>query len=180
MMSAAQFGDLIQADFFTTTHRISGGVQTGPKPLSDLLNDRTQSYLLLFSVSVSRLDQAIELGTHAPVAYLSKDNLNFVIVPSRETRAPDGSRFTAHEYQALVTLPGCEIRGKFVGPHRLDLKSFSPAILQAFVVLTEASARLTGVPEATFGGEAILVSRARLESLCLVESEPGLASHERV
>jgi hypothetical protein len=168
-MSSMQFGDTIQIDFFTMTHRISGAIQTGPKPLSDLLNDKTQSYLLLSNVYVSRLDRAAEIDAHAPVAYLSKENLNLVIVPARETRAPDRSRFTAHEYEALVTLPGCEVRGKFVGPHRLDLTSFSPATLDAFVVLTEATAWLTSVPGVTFSGEAILINRAHLESLCLSE-----------
>jgi hypothetical protein len=168
-MSTVQAGNLIQVDFFTTTHRISGGIQTGPKPLSDLLNDRTQSYLLLTNVYVSCLDNPAEISDYAPVAYLSKENLNFVILSSRETRTPDRSRITAHEYEALATLPGCEVRGKFVGPHRIDLRSFSPAALDAFLILTEATARLTGPAEATFSGEAILVNRGHLESFCLSE-----------
>lgn len=168
-MSTGQFIGLTQADFFTTTHRISGGTQTGPKPLSDLLNDRTQSYLLLFNVYISPLDKAAEIGAHASVAYLSKENLSFVIVPLRETRAPDRSRFAVHEYEALATLPGWEVRGKFVGPHRIDIRSFSPAALDAFVVLVEGGARLAGTSDVTFSGEAILVNRARLESFCLIE-----------
>lgn len=168
-MSTTQFGNTIHVDFFTTTHRISGEVQTGPKPLSDLLNDGTQSHLLLSNVYVSRLDSAAEIGAHASVAYLSKENLSFVIVSARETRAPDRGRFTVHEYEALVTLPGWEMRGRFIGPHRLDLSSFSPATLDHFFVLAEATAWPTDVPSETFSGEAILINRARLESLCLSE-----------
>jgi hypothetical protein len=166
-MSTAQFGGTIQVDFFTTTHRISGEVQTGPKPLSDLLNDRTQSHLLLSKVYVSRLDSAAEIGAHASVAYLSKENLSFAIVTARETRAPDRGRYTVHEYEALFTLPRWEIRGRFIGPHRLDLTSFSPANLDAFLVLAEATAWLVDAPSEAFSGEAILVNRHRLESLCL-------------
>jgi hypothetical protein len=168
-MSSTQYGGFVQVDFFTTTHRISGEVQTGTKPLCDLLNDKTQSYLLLSNVYVSRLDSAAEIGAHATVAYLSKENLSFVIVTTRETRRPDQTRFTVHEYEALVTLPGCEVRGKFVGPHRLDLRSFSPATVDPFLLLTEATAELDDVPGVVFGGEAILVNRARLETLCLSE-----------
>jgi hypothetical protein len=169
MMSSARFGDAIPIDFFTTTHRISGGVQTGPTPLPDLLNDQTQSYIMLSNVYVSPLDSAAEIGAHASVAYLSKENISFVIASAREIRKTDRTRFTIHEYEALATLPGCEVRGKFIGPHRLDLRTFSPAALDPFLVLTEASACLTTASEVVFRGEAILVNRSRLESLCLSE-----------
>jgi len=168
-MSNIRSGDLTSADLYTSTHRISGQVETGSKPLSDLLNDRSQSYLMVFNVYVSRLDKPGEIGAHAPTAYLSKDNLSFVIVSSREVRAPDRSRFTSHEYVIMVTLPGVEIRGTFSGPHRFDLRTFTPATLDAFVSLTQASAQIVSVPAVTLSGEAILVNKARLESFCLNE-----------
>ena len=168
-MSNVQFDNLTSADFYTTTHRISGQVETKSKPLSDLLNDRSQSYLLLFNVYVSRLEEPGEIGAHAPTAYLSKDNLTFVIVSSREVRTPEHSRFASHEYRALLTLPGVEIRGTFAGPHRFDLRTFTPATLDAFITLTQAQAQVVQVPDVTLSGEAILVNRARLESLCLAE-----------
>jgi hypothetical protein len=124
---------------------------------------------LLSNVYVSRLGSAAEIGAHASVAYLLKENLSFAIVSARETRAPDRGRFTVHEYEALVTLPRWEMRGSFIGPHRLDLTSFSPANLDPFLVLTEATAWLVDEPSEAFSGEAILVNRIRLESLCLSE-----------
>ena len=168
-MSSRQLNNRAQADFITTTHRISGEVQTGPKPLSDLLNDKSQSYLIVYEVYVSRLSEAGAICSHSPVAYLSKENLSLVIVQFREIRAPDRSRFAVHEYDVLATLPGFEVQGKFVGPHRLDLRNFSPAALDLFVVLTEATARIAGQPDTVFGGDAILVNRMRLESFCLSE-----------
>jgi hypothetical protein len=162
-------GNVVRARFFTTTHRIIGEVETGLKPLSDLLNDRSQSFLLVFNTQVSHITKPGEIAARAPMAYISKENLCIAIVPARETRAPDRSRFTVHEYEAVATLPRVEVRGRFVGPHRLDLKSFSPAGLDPFIVLTEATARLAGQPEVTFGGEAILINRSRLECLCLME-----------
>jgi hypothetical protein len=162
-------GNVVRARFFTTTHRIVGEVETGLKPLSDLLNDRSQSFLLVFNAQVSHIKKPGEIVVRASMAYLSKENLCFAIVPSRETRGPDRSRFTVHEYEAVATLPRVEVQGKFVGPHRLDVKSFSPAALDPFIVLTEATARLAGLPEVTFGGEAFLINRTRLECLCLME-----------
>jgi hypothetical protein len=166
---SSQSDSLTTADFLTASHRISGQVQTGVKPLSDLLNDRSQSYLMAYNVYASRLNQAGELGTHAPVAYLSKENLSLVVVPAREARAPDRSRFAAMEYDALVTLAGFEVRGKFVGPHRIDLRTFSPTTLDTFLLLGDATAEVIGVPDLSFRGEAILVNRARMQSLCLIE-----------
>ena len=168
-MSNVPFDSLTQADFFTSTHRISGQVQAGNKPLMDLLNDKSQSYLLVFSVYVSRLHEPAEIGAYAPTAYLSKENLSFAIVGSREVRAPDQSRFTSHQYEALITLPGVEVRGKFAGPHRVDLRTFSPAALDGFLALTEASAQIAALPDIVFQGEAILVNQARLEGFYLSE-----------
>jgi len=169
MSNMRQFDGLANFDFFTSTHRISGQVETGNKLLSDILNDRSQSYLLVFNVYVSRLDDPGTIGAHAPTAYLSKENVTFVIVPSREVHRPDQSRFSSQQYKALVTLPGVEVRGDFSGPHRFDLRTFSPAALDAFIVLRDASAQIVDLPDVTFGGEAILVNRARVESFCLSE-----------
>jgi hypothetical protein len=168
-MSSIQLDDLTAVDFFTSTHRISGQVQTGSKLLCDILNDKSQSYLLVFNVYVSRLSEPAAIGAYAPTAYLSKENMSFVIVPAREVRAPDQSRFSVQEYQALITMPGFEVRGKFAGPHRFDLRTFSPAALDAFVSLRDISIQLMDLLEVTFGGEAILVNRTRLESFCLSE-----------
>jgi hypothetical protein len=161
--------NMTSADFFTTTHRISGQLETGTTPLGDLLNNRSQSYLLVFNVYVSRLNDPGEIGAYAPVAYLAKENVSFVIVSSREVRPPDQGRYARQEYGALATLPGFEIRGSFMGPPRFDLRTFSPATLDPFVVLTDASAQIVSLPEITFGGEALLVNRVQLESFCLSE-----------
>lgn len=166
---SSQGDGLTTADFVTRSHRISGQVQTGLKPLSDVLNDRSESYLLAYNVDVWRLGQAGEATTHAPVAYLTKDNLSLVVVPIREARMPDSSRFAAVEYDTLVTLAGFEVRGKFLGPHRIDLRTFSPATLESFLLLSEAAANVIGVPDLSFRGEVILVNRARMHSLCLIE-----------
>jgi len=168
-MSNVQFGRVAQADFFTTTHRISGQVNTGPKPLSDMLNDRSLSYMMAVNVYVSRLLEPGEIVAHVPVAYLSKENLSFVIVTSREARQAERTRFSAQEYRALITLPAFEVTGKFLGPLRVDMQVFSPASLDPFVILTDATAQIVALPEMTFCGEAILVNGARLESFGLGE-----------
>jgi hypothetical protein len=168
-MSSRQPGGPTKFDFYTFSHRITGEVHTGPKPLCDLLNDKSQSYLLAHDVYISRLSDPAEIGEHAPMAYLSKDNLAFVIVPLREVRAPDISRFAVQEYGALAILPGFEVQGKFFGPPRIGMRDFSPTTLDSFVILREATAQMLTMAKATLGGDAILVNRARLESFCLTE-----------
>ena len=168
-MSSVQFGRVAQADFFTTTHRISGQVNTGPKPLSDMLNDRSLSYVMAGNVYVSRLLEPGEIVAHVPVVYLSKENLSFVIVAAREARQAERTRFSAQEYKVLVTLPAYEITGKFLGPLRVDMQVFSPASLDPFVLVTEATAQIVALPEVSLCGEAILVNGARLESFGLSE-----------
>lgn len=169
-MSSKQSGGLSYVDIITATHRICGGVQPGAKPFSDILNDRSQSFVLLSNVYVSRLDNPGEIGAHAPFAYVSKDNMIFAILSSREARPPEQGRYGVQGYEAMATMAGFEVRGRFVGPRRLDLRSFSPAALDPFIVLAEATARYVHVPDVEFSGEAILLNRGRLESLCLVET----------
>ena len=71
-MSSRQLESLTLAEFFTTNHRLLARVQTGARPLSDLLNDRSQSFLLVFQVQVFPLHLVAKSGTRAPEAYLSK------------------------------------------------------------------------------------------------------------
>jgi len=172
-MSSSLANNLTQAEFFTATHRVTGRVQTGSKPLNDLLNDPSQSYLLLYSVYISRLNDPGTISSHSPLAYLSKENLSFVLVAAREIRAPDRGRFAVVEYEALVAVPGFELKGKFLGPQRIDVRSFSPATLDHYVALTDVSAQIITLPQVTFTGEAGLVNRARLETLCLNEGPSG-------
>ena len=166
-MSSRQSDGLATFDFFTTTHRIEAQVQTGTRLLSDLMNDQSQSFLLVFTVRLSRLEKEARLEAIASAAYLSKENLGFVIAPSREVRKLERGRYAAHEREVLVTLPGFELEGRLLGPHRSDLWTFSPTTLDPFFVLTAATARIAAVPDATLGGDMILVNRDRLESICL-------------
>lgn len=168
-MSSRQSENLTTADFFTSSHRIRAQVQTGPRPLGDLLNDRSQSYLLVFNVRVFALERDGANRVRGPEAYLSKENLSFVLVPSREARTPERSRYAVLERQVLITLPGFEIIGRFLGPLRSDLWTFTPAMLDPFVVLTEATVQRANAPDVTFAGDVALVSRTRVESFCLLE-----------
>ena len=168
-MSSRQAGNLTKVDFFTSTHRLTCEVETGPRPLVDRLNDTSQSYLPLYNIYASRLSEPADIVTHAPVAFLSKANMNLVIVPVLETRAGERTRFAAHEYNVVVTLSGFEVQGKFLGPHRVDLHTFSPSALDPFVTLVETSAQMVDLPDAVFQGEAILFNRARMECLYLLE-----------
>jgi hypothetical protein len=150
-----------------TTHRIVAQIQTGSRLVSDLMNDRSQSFLLVFNVRLSHLEKDASLEAIASAAYLSKENVEFVIAPSREIRKPERGRYAAYEREVLVTLPGFELQGRFLGPQRADLWTFSPATLDPFFALMAATARIVGVPDFTMSGDAILVNRDRLESICL-------------
>ena len=95
-MSSRQAEGLTTFDFFTTTHQIEAQVQTGSRMLSDLMNDQSQSFLLVFNVRLSRLEKDAKLEAIASAAYLSKENLGFVIAPSRAVRMPARGRYAAY------------------------------------------------------------------------------------
>ncbi|MGD9404789.1 MAG: hypothetical protein PVH95_06520 [Anaerolineae bacterium] len=166
-MSSRQSDNLATIEFFTTTHRIVAQVQTASRPFCDLINDRSQSYLLVFNVRLSHLEKDARLEAIASAAYISKENLDFAIAPSREVRKPERGRYTSYEREVLVTLPRFELEGRFLGPQRADLWTYSPATLDPFFVLTAATARIAAAPDVTMSGDAILVNRDRIESICL-------------
>ena len=166
-MSSRQPEGLTTFDFFTSTHRIEAQVQTGSRMISDLMNNQSQSFLLVFNVRLTRLEKEARLEAIASAAYLSKENLGFVVAPSREVRKPERGRYAAYEREVLVTLPGFELAGRFLGPHRSDLWTFSPATLDPYFVLTAATARIAAAPDASLGGDTILVNRDRVESIFL-------------
>ena len=166
-MSSRQPEGLTTFDFYTSTHRIEAQVQTGSRPISDLMNDQSQSFLLVFNVRLSRLEDEARLEAIASAAYLSKENLGFVIAPSRAVRRPERGRYAAYEREVLVTLPGFELTGRFLGPQSSDLWTFSPATLDPFFVLTAARARIAAAPDARLDGDTILVNRDRVESIFL-------------
>lgn len=168
-MDSRVYQNHTQADFVTSTHRISGSVQTGSKPLLEVLNDTARDYLAVQRVYASPLNNPGAISTYAPLGFLSKEALGFVIVSAREARIPNGQRFGVQPYTIAATVPGFELQGRFLGPRRLDLSSFSPALLDPFVALQDASAISIAVPEVTFDGEVILVNRARLESLLIID-----------
>ena len=165
--SSRQSERLATFDFFTSTHRIEAQVQTGSRLISDLMKDQSQSFLLVFNVRLLRLGKEARLEAIASAAYLSKRNLEFVLAPSREVRRPERGRYTTYEREVLVTLPGFELEGRFLGPQRSDLWTFSPATLDPFFVLTAATARSTAAPDVSLGGDTILVNRDRVESIFL-------------
>jgi hypothetical protein len=165
--SGRQPEGLATFDFFTSTHRIEAQVQTGTRLVSAILNDQSQSFLLVFNARLSRLEKEARLEAIASAAYLSKENLGFVIAPSREVRRPERGRYAAYEREVLVTLPGFELTGRFLGPQSSDLWTFSPATLDPFFVLTAATARIAAVPDASLDGDTILVNRDRMESILL-------------
>ena len=67
-MSSSASAILTQAEFFTTTHRLTGQVQTVPKRLGDVLNGQSQSYLLILNVYTSRLKEPGGIRGQAPEA----------------------------------------------------------------------------------------------------------------
>jgi hypothetical protein len=166
-VSSRQPEGLTTFDFYTSTHRIEAQVQTGSRPISDLMNNQSQSFLLVFNVRLSRLEKEARLEAIASAAYLSKENLGFVIAPSREVRRPERGRYAAYEREVLVTLPGFELTGRFLGPQSSDLWTFSPATLDPFFVLTAARARIAAAPDAKLDGDTILVNRDLVESIFL-------------
>lgn len=162
-------GRFLSADFFTTTHRISGRISTRHK-LADALNDRTTSFLELRDAYVSRISHPGEISSTYSMSSLVKDNIMFVVIPREEgiiTERPTYALFGKQSYDVFLTTPSFEIRGTLEAIGKLDLKALLASGTEQFMTLTKASAVVALFPNITFSGEAILVNKAWIQLLCV-------------
>jgi hypothetical protein len=161
--------DLGNVEFFTQQYRIVGGLRLGGQRLTDVLNDDLTSSVELEDVEVTRLLTHGEVAATHLSALLDKRRVLFAI-SGMPTAAAAERRFYKHvdtvEWEAFVTLPSFELRGKFHVRGTSDLKTMLLRWTGQFIPLTEARAVFTLHPKVAFSGDVIIVNRAYIEVIC--------------
>jgi hypothetical protein len=173
-MAKKDVAGLLPVDFFTRGYRISGYIDTRVKTVGDILNDQLTSYLELSNVYISRASAPGQIVVTYEIAQLRKDGLLFVIVPVEESRSKVGrsvSYFGKQRYQAWLALPTFEIDGHFLVTGRSgDFYAYLAKGVDAYIPILNGVARVTALPDITFGGEAFLVNRSAIDLFCLGEA----------
>lgn len=161
---------VINADFFTETHRLSGRVEVGAAGLLGLLNDMASSLVDVQNAYVSRLQEPTKIIAHGDTATLSKPNLTLVILVRREDVGPSGSALIGTGYTRLVTspvlitTPTFEVRGLVETLGRPDPMALLMAGPNKFMPLYKTTVLATLYPDLPYSGEAILLNRTHVQA----------------
>lgn len=167
-------GEWLAADFFTTTYRMSGHVETGKRRLADILSDRLTDFLPLHDIHVSRIYKPGEIVAYYKTGSLIKEKITFVVLP---TEADGLSK--DHVYPALsrqlrevfITVPSFEIKGSLRIVGKLELQALLTIGTDKFMPLMNGTASSSLLPQVQFSGPVILVNKSSVELFCLADKD---------
>lgn len=171
---------VVNADFFTETHRISGRLEVGAAGLIGLLNDTNSALIEVQNAYVSRLLEPTKIVANSAVATLSKLNLTLVILARREDVGPSGSAQTGTGYTrlvsspVLVTTPTFEVRGTVETLGKPDPATLLVAGPNKFMPLYRTMVIATLYPDPPYSGEAVLLNRTHVQALAPMVRTTGM------
>lgn len=160
---------LINVDFFTETHRISGRTTVSANGMLGLLNDNTTSLVEVENAYLSRLQNPAKIEAHFDRVWLNKTNFTLVILNRREDLGPVG--LTRGGYSQVLAIPvlmttaAFEIRCTLEVVHKLDASALLTGGTAKYMTAYKASLTVLAYPETPFNGEAIAINRGLIEAL---------------
>ncbi len=165
--------EVITADFFINQHRVRGQIFTGPRRLTDALNDELHSSVELSEVEVARVIEPEKVVYTYPSAVLMKEAIALVIIPGEGSDGNEGRIFKFIEkrpYEVVLTIPPYEISGVLHLRGTGKLQTLLVMEVGHFVPMTQAQVVFTLFPKVRFSGEVAIVNKARLEVVGTLES----------
>ena len=180
-MSSGQVGSRrLTVDFFTHSHRISTQFLVRARPLIDVLNDHTLSYIELDIAYVSRIDKPGDLVADYTISILRKDNVSFCVVAAQVEMAlkavPPAQYLSRRSRQVFCTVPSFEIEGQIDVSGAFDLHKMMAIGTERFMPIYNATATISLLQSVGFSGELILVNKERIQVFCVSDAPPAAAA----
>jgi hypothetical protein len=160
-----------QIVLLTLNYSIAGGLFLHEQRLSDFLNDKRDTTILLRSASVARLDEPARILEKTPFSIVLKTGVVLAFEPPQKN-APPGRKFIKYpkqKYDVFLALDGMEVRGKLNIQGPLDLRQAVTNLSESFIPITEATVSLIGNPALVIKQEAVLVNVQRIRFIGEVE-----------
>lgn len=149
------------AEFYTFDHVIRGHVSTSHDRLSDLLNLKNETTVIIHDAQVTRLSG---LGNSQPnvlpSAKLEKSSILFAY-PAEMDLSTNSifRRVTRQVYPVLVVLPNFEISGMLHLTEKFDIHRVLLSRPEDFIPLTNASAVYSFLPSAAITRSTIVFNK---------------------
>lgn len=157
----------VEVELYTTDHVIRGNIETAGERLTDILNIKHESAIILTGVQAVRL---LNIGKMPPVrlplARVEKSYLLFAVPVERDiTQKSIYRRAVRQGYEVNVFVPGFEIQGTIHLTERLDIRRVLVVRPDDFIPLTDATATYVLYPQVTIRANTLVFNKARVSFL---------------
>lgn len=145
---------------FTQHYAITGGLFLHDKRLSDFLNDRRDSTIMLRNTSLARLEEPNKVLQISPFSVVPKAEIELAFEPPQKTSPPGRlfMKYPKQKYPVFLVTTGMEIRGELNLQGALDLRLVFADAADSFIPITAASVTLKANPALVLKREAVLVN----------------------
>ncbi len=164
---------MLEVELFTTDHVIRGYVETGGERLSDMLNNRKESSVLITEAYMMRL---LNVGKTAPArifeASVEKQFILFARPVAQDlTHKSLFRRTTRQIYRIAVNLPAFEIQGSIHTTGSLDIQRILIERPEDFIPLTAATARYMLNPRLVIQSSILVFNKAHVRLIAEILSD---------
>ena len=156
-----------QIVLLTQDYSISGGLFLHEQRLSDFLNDRRDSTILLRNVDIARLEDPARIIEKTPFSVIPKAGIVLAFEPPQKTLSQTRQfiKFPKQKYGVFLAVDSMEIHGKLNVQGPLNLRQAITNMAESFIPITEATVTLKGNPRLILKQEAVLVNVQRIRLL---------------
>jgi len=164
---------------FTQDYSITGGLFLKEQRLSDFLNDKRDSTILLRNTSVARLEDPAKILDKTPFSIIPKAGIVLAFEPPQKT-TPQGRQFIKYpkqKYDVILAMDSMEVHGKLNVQGPLNLRQAITNAAESFIPITEATVTFIDNPKLVLKREAVLVNVQRIRFLG--ELPPPAAPEEK-
>ena len=162
-----------QIVIFTQDYSISGGLFLKEQRLSDFLNDKRDSTILLRNVSVARLEEPAKILEKTPFSIIPKAGIVLAFEPPQKT-TPRGRpifKYPKQKYDIFLAMDSMEVHGKLNVQGPLNLRQTITNMAESFIPITEAIVTLNANPDMIIKREAVLINVQRIRLMGELEAQ---------
>jgi hypothetical protein len=165
-----------QIVIITQHYSISGGLFLHEQRLSDFLNDKRDSTILLRNVSLARLEEPGKIIEKMPFTVIPKRGMVLVFEsPQKVTQTGrQYIKYPKQKYDVFVALDGMEVHGKLNQQGPLDLRQAITNLSESFIPITEAVVTFKVTPDMVLKRDAVLLNAQRIRLMGEVEPQATL------
>jgi len=165
-----------QVIIFTPRHTISGELSLKDKRLSDHINERVDTMLVLRNVTIARLEDPARSLYKMQTAVIPKAGVVLVFEPPQKA-IPPSNRFFGYtrkeKYDVFLILDGMEVRGVLHTQGNLDFRRVLDNSPDAYLPITQATVVMEANRELIVRQDAILVNTQRIRFIGqMISSSP--------